>query len=57
MSSRREGFFNLQYVSGQPALDQEMAQLKTDFTQAGIAINLCIAPFDTVIGNAAHASR
>ena len=44
--------FNLQYVSGTPALDQEMAQFKTDFAQAGIAINLSTAPFDTVIGNA-----
>jgi peptide/nickel transport system substrate-binding protein len=44
--------FNLQYVSGTPALDQEMAQFKTDFELAGIAINLSTAPFDTVIGNA-----
>jgi peptide/nickel transport system substrate-binding protein len=44
--------FNLQYVSGTPALDQEMAQFKTDYAQAGIAINLSTAPFDTVIGNA-----
>jgi peptide/nickel transport system substrate-binding protein len=44
--------FNLQYVSGVPALDQEMAQFKSDFAQAGIAINLQTAPFDTVIGNA-----
>ena len=43
---------NLQYESGQPSLDQEMAQLKTDFAQAGIAIDLTTAPFDTVIGNA-----
>jgi peptide/nickel transport system substrate-binding protein len=44
--------FSLQYESGQPSLDQEMAQLKTDFAQAGIAIDLTTAPFDTVIGNA-----
>ena len=44
--------FNLQYASGTPALDQEMAQFKTDYAQAGIAINLSTAPFDTVIGNA-----
>ncbi len=44
--------FNLQYVSGTPALDQEMAQFKTDYALAGIAINLTTAPFDTVIGNA-----
>ena len=45
--------FSLQYLSGTPALDQEMAQFKTDFAAAGIAINLSTAPFDTVIGNAA----
>ena len=44
--------FTLQYESGNPALDQEMAQLKSDFAQAGIAINLTAAPFDTVIDNA-----
>jgi peptide/nickel transport system substrate-binding protein len=44
--------FSLQYESGQPSLDQEMAQLKSDFAQAGIAINLTTAPFDTVIGAA-----
>ena len=44
--------FNLQYISGVPALDQEMAQFKSDFALAGIAINLPTAPFDTVIGNA-----
>ncbi len=44
--------FSLQYESGQPSLDQEMAQLKTDYAQAGIAIDLTSAPFDTVIGNA-----
>jgi len=44
--------FNLQYESGASQLDQEMAQFKTDFAQAGIAINLTTAPFDTIIGNA-----
>ena len=44
--------FSLQYESGQPSLDQEMAQFKTDFALAGIAIDLTTAPFDTVIGNA-----
>jgi peptide/nickel transport system substrate-binding protein len=29
-----------------------MAQFKTDYALAGIAINLTTAPFDTVIGNA-----
>ena len=44
--------FSLQYASGNPALDQEMSLLKSDFGQAGIAIDLTTAPFDTVIGNA-----
>ncbi len=44
--------FNLQYESGQAALDEEMAQLKSDYALAGININLTTAPFDTVIGNA-----
>jgi peptide/nickel transport system substrate-binding protein len=44
--------FKLEYVSGTPAVDQEMAQLKTDYALAGIAIDLTTAPFDTVIGNA-----
>ena len=44
--------FTLQYESGESQLDQEMAQLKTNFASAGIAINLSTAPFDTVIGNA-----
>ena len=44
--------FKLQYVSGTPYLDQEMAQLKSDFALAGIQIDLSTAPFDTVIGNA-----
>ena len=49
--------FNLQYVSGVPSLDQEMAQFKSDFALAGIAINLATAPFDTVIGNATPANH
>ncbi len=44
--------FSLQYVSGFPSVDQEMAQFKSDFALAGIAIDLTTAPFDTVIGNA-----
>jgi len=44
--------FNLQYASGTPSLDQEMAQFKSDYAQAGIAINLTTAPFNTIIGTA-----
>jgi peptide/nickel transport system substrate-binding protein len=44
--------FNLQYISGAAATTTEMTILKTDFSQAGIQINLSTAPFDTVISNA-----
>src|SRR5579864_5186180 len=44
--------FKLEYASGTPALDLEMAQFKSDFARAGIQINLTTAPFDTVIGDA-----
>jgi peptide/nickel transport system substrate-binding protein len=44
--------FNLQYASGMPALDQEMAQFKTDFALAGIQIELSSAPFNTVVAGA-----
>jgi peptide/nickel transport system substrate-binding protein len=44
--------FSLQYASGTPALDEEMAQFKSDYAQAGIAIDLTTAPFDTILGNA-----
>jgi peptide/nickel transport system substrate-binding protein len=47
-----EASFSLQYVSGTPSLDQEMAQFKTDFALAGIQINLSTAPFNTVIASA-----
>ena len=43
--------FNLQYVSGTPAIDQEMAQFKTDFALAGIQVELSSAPFNTVIAS------
>ena len=49
--------FNLQYASGNSAVDQEMAQFKSDFAQAGIAIDLTTAPFNTVIGNATPANH
>lgn len=44
--------FHLEYASGTPALDIEMAQFKTDFAKAGIQINLSTNTFDSVIGNA-----
>ena len=48
--------FNLEYASGTPALDIEMAQFKTDFAQAGIQLTLSTPPFNTVIGNAVPCS-
>jgi len=48
--------FHLEYESGVPALDAEMAQFKTDFSKAGIEIDLSTAPFNTVIGNATPCS-
>ncbi len=42
--------FNLQYASGNPYLAQEMQALKSDFSRAGIAIQLSEAPFNTVFG-------
>jgi peptide/nickel transport system substrate-binding protein len=44
--------FKLQYLSGTPYLDQEMAQLKADYALAGIQIALSTASFNTVIANA-----
>jgi peptide/nickel transport system substrate-binding protein len=44
--------FHLEYISGTPYVDVEMAQLKTDFSKAGIDVGLTTAPFNTVIGNA-----
>jgi peptide/nickel transport system substrate-binding protein len=44
--------FKLEYASGTAAIDAEMAQLKTDFSKAGIQLDLSTAPFNTVIGNA-----
>jgi peptide/nickel transport system substrate-binding protein len=43
--------FKLQYQSGTPYLDQEMAQFKADYALAGIQIGLTTAPFNTVIAN------
>jgi peptide/nickel transport system substrate-binding protein len=45
--------FNLDYASGNVETSQEMQALKSDFSRAGIQINLSTAPFDTVIGRSA----
>jgi peptide/nickel transport system substrate-binding protein len=44
--------FHLEYATGTPAYDIEMAQFKTDLSKAGIQINLSTNTFNTVIGNA-----
>ena len=43
---------NLEYASGTLVLKQEMDALKSDFSRAGIEVQLSAAPFDTVITNA-----
>jgi peptide/nickel transport system substrate-binding protein len=44
--------FKLEYASGTLVVKQEMEALKSDFSKAGIEINLSEAPFDTVISDA-----
>lgn len=45
--------FNLEYSSGIVQLDQEMQAMKSDYSAAGITLNLSQAPFNTVIADAA----
>lgn len=45
--------FNLEYSSGVVTLDQEMQAMKSDFSAAGILLNLTQAPFNTVLGDLA----
>jgi peptide/nickel transport system substrate-binding protein len=44
--------FKLEYASGTLPVKQEMEALKSDFSKAGIEIQLSDAPFDTVISDA-----
>jgi len=44
--------FALQYASGSVYLQQEMEAMKSDFSKAGIQLNLTQQPFDSVIANA-----
>jgi peptide/nickel transport system substrate-binding protein len=44
---------NLEYSSGIVTVDQEMQALKSDFSAAGIEINLNQAPFNTVLADVA----
>ncbi|HUC25606.1 MAG TPA: ABC transporter substrate-binding protein [Streptosporangiaceae bacterium] len=41
--------FNLNYASGTVVVSQEMQALKSQFSEAGIQLNLTSAPFDTII--------
>ena len=41
--------FTLKFGSGAVVVSQEMQALKSDFSKAGIAINLSSAPFDSII--------
>ena len=52
VSAGAQASFHLEYASGTPALDTEMAQLKADWAQAGIAISLSTNTFNSVIGTA-----
>jgi len=45
--------FNLEYSSGIVIVDQEMQAMKSDFSAAGISLNLSQAPFNTVLGDVA----
>jgi peptide/nickel transport system substrate-binding protein len=44
--------FKLEYASGTLVVKQEMEAMKSDFSKAGLEVNLSEAPFDTVIGDA-----
>ena len=45
--------FALDYANGNVEVNQEMQALKSNFSKAGIQINLSTSPFDTVIARAA----
>jgi peptide/nickel transport system substrate-binding protein len=52
VASGAKASFKLEYASGTLSVKQEMQALKSDFSKAGIEINLSEAPFDTVITDA-----
>ena len=53
INAAQKASFKLEYVGGNPSLDKEMQQLKSDFAHAGIEINLATNPsFEAVIANA-----
>ncbi|MDA8290863.1 MAG: ABC transporter substrate-binding protein [Actinomycetota bacterium] len=45
--------FNLAYASGNVVTSEEMQALKSNWSAAGITVNLSTAPFDTIIADAA----
>jgi peptide/nickel transport system substrate-binding protein len=49
--------FNLAYASGNVVTSEEMQALKSNFSAAGIDINLSSAPFDTIISESAPCTR
>ena len=52
IATGQKASFKLEYASGAVVTAQEMQALKTDFSKAGLEINLSEAPFDTVISDA-----
>jgi peptide/nickel transport system substrate-binding protein len=44
--------FKMEYASGTLVVKQEMQAMKSDFSKAGLEVNLSEAPFDTVITDA-----
>src|SRR3979411_2435270 len=50
--SGQKASFKLEYASGTVVVAQEMQALKTDWSKAGLEVNLSEAPFDTVISDA-----
>jgi peptide/nickel transport system substrate-binding protein len=49
--------FSFYYATGVQAVTEEVAALQSAFTQAGIALSLSTAPFDTVIANDAPCAK
>jgi peptide/nickel transport system substrate-binding protein len=45
--------FSLNYINGNVEASQEMQGLQSNFSQAGVQINLSTSPFDTVVSKAA----
>ena len=52
IASGQKASFKLEYSSGTVVTAQEMQAMKTDWSKAGLEVNLSGAPFDTVISDA-----